>query len=263
MKPLSFRPLLASACAFVVLLLALSPVGASEDATMQMTPQKIEVDSFYHGTDLKFEGTVPDGCQVAIVLAGEPKEQHLNRKGRVGLLWMNVGTVTFKGAPEVYCVLLSCDNETGLASPEELVKFNIGYDALRQATSIEQKDADAEATFSEFVRLREHMGLYRILCGSISLTPADNGTSRFTAVLPLPASVPPGEYDVSLLCFRDGKRLSNTTTKLTVEKTGMPERLSTLAYEHAGVYGVLSIVVAMAAGLSMGLVFGSKGKGGH
>ncbi|GAB4334173.1 MAG: hypothetical protein Kow0099_06170 [Candidatus Abyssubacteria bacterium] len=254
---------LALLCWAAMLFPLLTPSAEAVEATIEMMPKKIEIGSFYHGTELEFEGLVPSDCEVAIVLTGETKEQTFNRKGRVGPLWMNVGSATFEGAPEVYCLLSSSGSLECLALPEQLVACRIGYDALKESTRIKPENSDNDSTFAEFIKLKEDIGLYRILCNSVTLKPSSDGMARFHASLPIPPKMPPGDYEVSLFCFRDARKLSNQSFTLSVEKVGLPKKLSTLAYDHPAAYGILAIVAAMAAGIVMGVLFGSKGKGGH
>ncbi|RJP69732.1 MAG: hypothetical protein C4532_10330 [Candidatus Abyssobacteria bacterium SURF_17] len=237
--------------------------GASDESGIKLTPQKVEIGSFYHGTDLVIEGTVPADCNVAVLVSGERKEHVLKQKGRVGPVWMNVGTVTVEGAPELYYLLVSSDTLAHLASSDILDANSIGYDALRKEITIEQEGSDLDTTFQEFINLMEDRGLYKVSTSSIALQRAEGNLATFKLSVSIPALVPAGQYDVHMYYSRDGHLISNASGAFTVEKVGLPQWLSRLAFNHAALYGILAIVVAVAAGLLMGVLFGSKGKGGH
>jgi hypothetical protein len=66
-----------------------------------------------------------------------------------------------------------------------------------------------------------------------------------------------------MYCFGEDQSISDASTEFTVEKVGLPQKLSALAFNHGALYGILSIAVAIVAGIVMGLLFGSKSKGGH
>jgi len=202
--------------------------AADGEPTLEVAPQKVEINSFYHGTTLAVKGTVPANSKIALVLVGEKKTQTLKRKGKVGPLWMNVDTVTIKGAPEMYYLATSTDTQEELAP-------------------IEQGNSDYDSTFREFIKLKESAELYRTVYNSIKLKPMAGNLSKFEVLLPIPALAPPGEYKVFIYCFEEGRLFSSASSKLTVEKVGLPEK----------------VVAAIAAGLFMGVLFGSKGKGGH
>jgi uncharacterized protein (TIGR02186 family) len=254
-------PLLVS----LVLLLSIAPAvfGAEIEPSVEIAPQSVKVGSFYHGTELMCKGTVPAACKVALVVAGEEKEHSLNQKGKVGPLWMNVGTVTIEGVPELYYLLTSTGQAAELAPPEILLANGVGYDVLRQSARIEPQGSANGDTFQEFVKLKEHMGLYETLSGSIKLNSAQDGSAGFTVPVSIPSLVPAGEYKVVMYCFGEDQSVSSVSTAFTVEKVGLPEKLSVLAFDHGALYGILSIAVAIAAGVVMGLLFGSKSKGGH
>lgn len=261
----AFRTLCGFLLGIALLLLAgEKPAHAVPDeSALEIAPEKIEVNSFYHGTRLRVEGTAPSRCEVVVVISGEETEHSLNRKGKVGPLWMTVGTLTIKGAPEVYYLLTSANNREVPALPEILTTHGMGYDAMRKGVVIEGDDSDFEAAFDEFVRLKVSMGLYQVSLGAISLESGEQDTSRFALTVPIPPMIPPGNYDVRLYCFDERQLASNTSRAFSVKKVGLPLRLSELAFEHAAMYGIISIIIAMAAGLLMGLLFGSKKKEPH
>jgi hypothetical protein len=128
---------------------------------------------------------------------------------------------------------------------------------------IDNEGPGDEDTFLEFIKLQEHMGLYRVLPRAIALTPAGAGLLNLSASIPIPPVVPEGQYRVSLYCFEGGTAFTNSSLALPVEKVGLPEGLRVMAFEHPARYGILAILVALAAGVTMGLLFGGKGKGGH
>ena len=49
---------------------------------------------------------------------------------------------------------------------------------------------------------------------------------------------------------------------MTVVRSGIVAKLSNLAFNHAAIYGIIAIVIAMAAGFAVGALF-KKGGGAH
>ncbi|RJP22123.1 MAG: hypothetical protein C4520_08680 [Candidatus Abyssobacteria bacterium SURF_5] len=228
-----------------------------------ISKDRIEISSFYHGTTITAEAFIPAGCQAALVVSSERKDHPLNQKGKVGPLWMNIGTATIKGAPETYFLFSSVDPLDSLAPGEVLEKHGLGYEALRAGVTVEHAQSQLDELFPEFLKLKEEAGLYRTSPSSINLEPTETGEKHLLAEIPIPANIPAGEYRVQLFCFNDREFSSNSSSKLTVVKVGLPEKVSALAFEHPAVYGILSILIAMAAGIFMGLIFGSKKKEPH
>jgi uncharacterized protein (TIGR02186 family) len=255
------------ASAFLVIMAAgyfLAPGAAAQDCpSINISPPKIDIDSFYHGTTITCQGTVPRDSRVAIILRSTGKEHQLSRKDRVGPLWMNVETVTVSGAPQMYYLVTSTKAIGELSCEETLGKCCIGYGSMRKSVGIKQNGSNGEEIFSEFIKLEESLGHYKTLPDSIALTPVDDKVARFEASIPIPPSAPPDEYEICVYSFTGEAGNASASCKLVVAKAGLPQMLSALALNHAALYGILSIVVAIAAGLAMGIVFRSKAKGGH
>jgi hypothetical protein len=234
---------------------------STETAVLEVSPQRIEIDSFYHGTELTANCVVPVRSNFALVLRSQSREHELSLKGRAGPLWMNVGTITIKGAPEMYCLAISTEKEEDLSSVEVLAGYNIGYETLQRSVKVEAENADGNAMFWEFVKLKESEGLYRTI-RNVERESRDAGSDRFSIAFQIPPSIAPGEYTISLYSFDRGQVLTNTSSKLVVKKVGLPAKISELAFRHSVLYGILAVVVAASAGLATGYMFGAKGKGG-
>ncbi len=263
MKTLFPKPYSILLATLLIVSVCMAKAVGQEATPFTMSHHKIEVNSFYHGTDLVISGTAPADSRLALVLTGDKRELRLNRKGKVGPLWMNVGVVGVEGAPEMYYLFTSTPAIEMLGCRESLEKCCIGYGVLRKSVTISQNGTDSDLIFGEFIKLKENMGLYKCLPGSIKVEPVDGKTEKFSVTVPIPPLVPAGDYNVSLYCFKKEPSFTSSTGSLIVEKTGMPQKLSLLAFHYPAAYGVLAIVVAIAAGLFMGVLFGSRQKGGH
>jgi hypothetical protein len=55
---------------------------------------------------------------------------------------------------------------------------------------------------------------------------------------------------------------ARTTTELQVKQVGLPAFISKLAFERGALYGLLATIIAIAAGLLMGVIFKGE-KGAH
>ena len=77
-----------------------------------------------------------------------------------------------------------------------------------------------------------------------------------------PYQAPPGIYTVDVLAVRDGNVVDHASTHLEVKSTGMVKALSKMAFDQAGLYGIMAVVIALLAGLAVGAIF-KKGGGSH
>ena len=241
-----------------IVLLAVLPClsHADETGSISATPTNIEMGAQYDGINLKVKGTVPAGSDVVLHLTGAVRDLHLRQKGKVfGLLWMNVGKVTLKNVPNVALIDTSRPFiELGSAA----APFRL--ESLRNVITIEQ-DAKAEQIDipHELFLLKKHEKLYSEKEKGVHLGPVEGSLSSFSAELAIPSALAPGEYQVEAIAIKDGAVVGKYATTVHAALIGFPKWLSKLAFEKSLLYGILATVIAVFAGLAIGLVFQSKG----
>ncbi|MDP3479772.1 MAG: TIGR02186 family protein [Desulfoprunum sp.] len=234
------------------------PCLALADGTggLATTPEHILMGAQYDGLNLKVNGTVPAGSDVILRFTGAAEELHLREKGKVfGLLWMNVGKVSLKNVPKA-CLIDSSRplDELGTVA----VPFRL--EGLRDAIEIGEEAGTGTVDIAhELLLLKKDQGLYNETAKGVTLG-ADQGPSRtFSAELPIPSALAPGDYQVEAVAIKDGAVVGRYATAVKAELTGFPRWLSKLAFERSLLYGVLATLIAIFSGLAIGLVFQSKG----
>ncbi len=246
-------------CLPVLVILCLTGVVRAESVTVQVTPDVVEINSFYQGHNVTVTGTLPAGLGAVVEVVGPTAEEHLRRKGRRGPLWMNVGNITVDGAPSLYLVL---------SSAAELLAGNRvdaawGFPSLIQRISLKgDVQPDEKDKFKhQFLELKESEELYGAWPGGLKLSPPEDGLQKVTGTFWLPSNIKPDTYKVCLTTVKEGQAVDRVCTNLTVQMVGFPALLMTMAYEHGALYGILAVVIAIVVGFIMGYLF--KGGGGH
>jgi hypothetical protein len=184
-------------------------------------------------------------------------------KGKAaGLFWMKMGDISFKNIPAAYLLFSSSDLDS-LLHQDERVREGIGFDSIKAGADVESSapDMDPGRWKKEFVKFKKAENLYLIEEGVIRNSQGTNG-KEYQVDIDWPYQAGPGTYNIEVLAVRDGYVVDRAETSLTVARTGIVANLSNLAFNHAAVYGIISIVVAMAAGFAVGLLF-KKGGGAH
>ncbi|MCG6927733.1 MAG: TIGR02186 family protein [Acidobacteria bacterium] len=254
----------------VALLLCSAPATTAEapasadPAPLAVSPTHIPVTSSFHGATLSIDVSVPSGSEVALKVEGARGRVIFNRKGRVFFLWMNVGEVTVGNAPQVYMLSTSTDL-VDLASGETLRRLGLGRHALESQIATRGEGIDRETMLDEFFDYKERGELYGLSQGTLRPDRSDPGGSgsareHYSVDVALPSSIPVGAYEVGLYAFTKGQLVERATETVTIEKIGFARFVSRLARQHPGEYGLLAIVVAVAAGFSIGLVFSHVGR---
>jgi len=244
-----------------VLLAGVTAAAGDDEVRLNIAPDHIRAGTFYHGTGIHITSLVPSGCRAVIKIEGRRSEVVLNRKGKLAVIWLNVGKVTVENAPQIY-LLAASDELAGIGSREEREKLGLGYEALEKSITFSSDKGLTGSEFGDFLKLKEHSGMYNIET-RIHMGDAKRGKRELSVDLPMPASIPPGEYKVQLFCFEQGNLIERASAPLSIEKVGLPSLTAMLAYDHAAAYGVIAIVVAMMTGITMGIIFHSRARQSH
>jgi uncharacterized protein (TIGR02186 family) len=262
MKGQSIKPV--SLIIYLVLFLAVALYSQDRDTTIfaQINPVQIQVGTFFEGAEVEIMAETPECDAIIIKLEGKLHEMTLNMKGKKGFIWLNVKQVHVINAPRIYIMNSSKEIEK-ITKPEILREESIGYHALRKSIKFKSDKPLDEKVFDEFIRFKEDGGMYNIHQNIKIEKTATNGRQNISAVLPIPSIIPAEKYDVWLYCFKDGNVIAKTALNLSIELAGLPRLTIDLAFGNPAIYGVCAIVVALAAGLLMGLIFGKKSSGGH
>lgn len=243
----------------VPVLLAFAETRSSAEVTVGLDRSTVEITAFYNGTTLKASGTVPAGTEAVVVVSGKPETLHLKRKGKVAnLLWMNVGDLSFHDAPRVYTIYTSEGARDAAENPE----LECSFPALERRVKIEPPGKDEHFFFGEFLKLKKHDKVFASVPGAVSLEAGEDGNRSFETTLQIPPRMGQDDYTVTAFAVDGNRVVDRAEAKLQVRQAGFPASLSKLAFGQALLYGVLSVLVAVAAGFIMGAIFGGKG-GAH
>ena len=259
---------------FLSCMLGLLPlILCAQDVPVQLKLSKssINISTFYNGTTLKAEGTIPADVNVLLEVRGPKKNVALKVKGKVaGLLWMNKTDVELENVPAVFMVYTPDKvekdlflTELGIGSDnlmKDLSILHAGYQKLVRDIVIKPESADKMFVFSEYVKLMEKAGVYAVNNGTVQYGPVKDGNKTFSVVLSIPPKMNAGEYEVTAIAVKDGHALGRATEPLTLQLSGFPKLIAKLAFEHSLLFGIMAVVIAVAAGLIIGTLF--KGGGG-
>lgn len=248
--------------AMIVMLGFAQPASAMLTATANH--DHITIDFFYHGSTVSVRGEADPNTDLIVKIASPEGHQMLKQKGKVGgVLWMNVGKLTFEQTPNFYEVF-STKKVDDILSREEMEKYVIGYPALGKHVEIAPVANEQEKAkwFDEFVKFKENSHVYATSFGKITTTTNAAGRQEYYILTDWPYQAEPGDYLVTVYAVKDNKVIEQAQSKVNVEQVGMVKTLATMAKNTPAIYGFLSIGVALGAGFGVSLVF-RKGGGSH
>jgi hypothetical protein len=239
----------------LALCLAIPGLAAAQGVEFTSAAESITIGATYNGTVLHVEGQAPAGSQVVLRFSGQPGQVAVKQKGKaLGLLWMNMDTLHFSGVPGV-CLVESPAGLDALGAAGAA----LGLEGVARNVEVEPATADRSALLPELLKLKKGEGLYREGAGHVAMGQVEGERQRFSADFPVPSRLSPGEYTLEAVAVKDGAVAGQTSRAVEAKLVGFPSLLADLAFGHALWYGVLSSIIAIIAGLCIGLVFQSKG----
>lgn len=242
-------------------ILGMAAPAAAERLISSLSNHRVMVTSNFTGDEVVLFGGIEQdansrprrgGYDIVITVTGPRQTLVTFRKSRVLGIWVNTESRTFENAP-AYLAVLANRPLDDIASPETLQRLQLGLDnfPLPEVPS-PPADASSDDQFrTAFLKLKTEVRLYREVTNGVTfLTPA-----LFRASIPLPATVPVGNYDVDVRLFVDGVAIARTQSALEVYKAGFEQIITNAARNHGLLYGIATAMMALATGWFASIVF--------
>jgi uncharacterized protein (TIGR02186 family) len=247
---------LAAALAAAILLFA-GPACA-EDLVSGLSQDQIQITSSYTGTDIVVFGAIESASNtgqatprdVVVVVRGPDTNMIVRRKVRVAGIWINRDAMRFTGLPAYY-YLASTRPVSAMAPTDTLARYEIGLNTLTPESESTHSPAKAEPFRLAAIRERERAHLYAESSNGVEFL----SYSLFRARVPVPATVPKGQYTVDVYLFRDGTVLSAQSTPLYIDQIGLERRLYNYAHRQPVWYGFAAVFMAALLGWLSSLLF--------
>jgi uncharacterized protein (TIGR02186 family) len=194
---------------------------------------------------VKRDAPIPAGAplEVVVTVQGPSGTLTVRRKERRFGIWMNTESVTIGQAPSFYAIASSAPLGESLSETENL-RHAITIPRAIRAVGISAEAADAPVFLEALIRLRNEDGDYTLDESNVTLAES----TLFRADVALPANLTEGEYKVRLFITRDGVVVDKHEEIITVNKSGLERWIHNLAHQQPLIYGLLSLVLAVAAG---------------
>ena len=248
---------------FLALLFVLTGRAGAEQLTISLSTGQIMVNSTFTGDTVTLFGVIErdaatisraTGYQIVVVLRGPPETVVARRKDPIAFVWVNSASETLVGAPSFYA--LNTSGEVSEVSAAALLtRYQIGFDNI-QFTDQNRAGANdpAAAEFrNAFVRLKEKDGLYTERAAGVSFIGATDNV--FQSAMWIPANAPDGRYTVEVFLFSGNVLLAREEGELNITKVGLEQVMFAAANDHALLYGLASVVLALLTGWLGGVVF--------
>ena len=243
----------------LVLLALLAPVAPAQadDLDVDLSKPDVRLNVSFEGQDLLLFGAKDLAGDIIVVVRGPNHDSSVRLKERVAGIWVSTDEVIFADAPSFYA-LASSRPVADLLPESVLAAERIGTNrlGLKPKFTSDAVTQDAIPNFTAgLIRNMVRKNLYTGETGPITLI----GKQLFRTDLWFPANVSVGNYAVDTYMVTQGKIETKKTTHIEVHKVGLEAGIYNFAHEHALIYGLLAILIAVVAGWSANAVFRKKG----
>jgi uncharacterized protein (TIGR02186 family) len=236
--------------------------ATAERLVSSLSSHQVLITSSFTGTELVLFGsverdaaTVPrrGGYDLVVTVIGPRQTLVTRKKERVFGIWANAESRTFTGVPS-YLAVLSNRPLDLVAPPDVMSRLEVGLNNVpfSQETSANVTPSDRQGVFRDaLIRLKGERGLYREEANAVTfLTP-----NLFRTSIVLPAEAPLGLYNVDLKLFADGTPIARTSSALEIVKAGIEQFVANAARDHAFLYGLATVIMALATGWLASVIF--------
>jgi len=241
----------------IAALFASAPAKA-DDLVSGLSTDLIQITLNFTGTDIVLFGAI-EPCEDAgpakdqdlvIVIRGPQLDMTVRRKKRILGIWVNREQVELLGLPGYY-FLASTRPLDDIASLATVQRFHLGTANLEATTRGKMNPDEAAAFRAAAIRDRKREHLYWESPTGIEFL----SRTLFRARIPVPASVPPGEYRAEVYLFQNGTIVSAQSSPLFIDKSGFERQVYNYAYQASFAYGFAAVLMAFAFGWAGYLVF--------
>lgn len=238
------------------ILLAL-PVGA-EQIVAGLSQTEVSITANFTGSEIIIYGAVKRDApapkkpklEVIVTVEGPAGPLILRKKSRRAGIWINTESVQIDLAPSFYAVATTGPIQDILSDTENL-RYQITVPRAIRAVGIASQAENSADFIAALLRIREAEDRYRLTEGSVELTDA----TLFRADVVLPANLTEGDYRVRMYITRGGVVIDAQDQVILVQKQGLERFVHRLSKSDPLIYGLLSLLLAVAAGWGASTAF--------
>ena len=244
--------------AIVINLLVALPVTA-EEVVAGLSQNRISITANFDGSEILIFGAVKRDkpppadagpLEVLVTVSGPSVPVTVRRKEKRWGIWINVDAVEVDAAPSFYAIATSGPFSEVLSEVEDL-RHKISIPRAIRSVGAPMQIQDAASFTDALIRIRSGENQYQLLEGTVAV----RDETLFQTSVKLPANLTQGDYTTRFFLTRGGQVVDEYQTVIFVNKVGLERFLYSLAHERPLVYGIMSLVIAIAAGWLASAVF--------
>jgi uncharacterized protein (TIGR02186 family) len=234
--------------------------AAAETLVTSLSTHRVLINSNYTGAQIAVFGALERDSQtiprsgaydIVITVRGPPQTLVVREKEPAGPLWINQQQQLFPEAPSYLGVLATRPIEE-ITGDAIRLRQRVGLSAILADPNLTNDRGSADEPFREaLLRLKRAEALYLEDDRAVTFL----NPTLFRASVPIPATAPPGNYDVDVKLFADTVILNRTQTSFELVKVGFEQQVGEVARDWSALYGLATAAVAILFGWIANMIF--------
>ncbi|MCK0138079.1 TIGR02186 family protein [Aliiroseovarius sp. F47248L] len=232
--------------------------ASAEKVVAGLSQNRVSITATFVGSEILIFGAVKreappptdSPLQVIVVVEGPAHPVTVRKKDKRFGIWVNTDSIELAAAPSFYAVATSAPLTETLSILDDL-KHVISVERSIRISDNPFTNEDPRDFTRALIRIREKSDLYKLMENSVEL----QEETLFNTRIALPANVTEGDYRTRIYLTREGTVASQFETVINVQKVGLERWIFNLAHEQPLIYGILSLVIAIAAGWGASALF--------
>ncbi|WP_170414966.1 TIGR02186 family protein [Ruegeria atlantica] len=243
----------------ITLALCASPaLAVDEEVVLGLSQDRVAITANFDGSEIlvfgavKREAPIPPGppLEVIVAVSGPSGPVTVRRKERKLGIWVNTDSVLVDRAPSFYAVATSAPLNEILSDTEDL-RYSVSIARAIRSVGAAMNIRGAQEFADAVVRIRENEGLYSIREDTVAV----DEQTLFRTSIEMPADLTEGDYVARIFLTRGGSVVSQFETTIDVRKVGLERFLFNMSRQQPVWYGLMSLVIAIAAGWGASTAF--------
>ncbi|MBV1902192.1 MAG: TIGR02186 family protein [Marinosulfonomonas sp.] len=242
----------------LIVLLALTAPAFGEEVVAGLSQNRVAITANFDGSEILVFGAVKRDApapvtgemHVIVTVSGPSKPVTVRRKEHRYGIWMNTDSVVVDAAPSFYSIATSAPLADILLDTEDL-RHRISIPRAIRLVGAPDDISDAASFTEALIRIKTKKDLYQLKPETVIM----DEETLFKTQIALPANLTEGAYITRIFLTRNGQVVDAYETTIAVQKVGLERWLYNLAHEKPLIYGILSLVIAIAAGWGASAVF--------
>lgn len=239
-------------------LICLPALASEEQVVLGLSQDRVAITANFDGSEIlifgavKREAPIPAGppLEVIVSVVGPSKPVTVRRKEKKFGIWVNVDSVLVDSAPSFYAVATSAPFDDIITDTEDL-RYRISIERAIRSVGAAMHIRGAQEFADAVIRIREAEDLYSIRENTVAV----DQQTLFRTSIEMPADLTEGDYVARIFLTRGGEVVSQLETTIDVRKVGLERFLYNMSREQPIWYGLMSLVIAIAAGWGASTAF--------